>query len=121
MKAYARHYTLKSLAFSKHWGWGQTNDFGKDGKAHLLEMRHEHLVDFAYGSSDRVKRAVRVSGSGLIANWYTITYKGFILLCNLWPNEPFLNKMKAELFDDVFVHNLSLAIKEIEPRFTKIV
>jgi hypothetical protein len=87
--AYARHYTLLKIVRDVGLSWVQTNDYGKTGKEHLLQMRREGLVDYESGSSQRVTWGIsrRTVGPEIIANWYTITFKGIQKLLDEFPND----------------------------------
>lgn len=117
MKIYSRYYTLKKLVTSYGWGWCQTNWLEK---AHLLEMRREKLVQYEPGTNLRVRRGAnfRIAGAGNLANFYTITFKGFELVGKIFPNEPELNKMKLDLFENIFENFSAYWKNEIRHRIS---
>ena len=118
MKAYARHYTLKRISKDVGWGWVQTNQYGSDGKSHLLQMRREGLVQYKDGTSPRVEKGLgyRPSYADRLANYYTITFKGLVKLLELWPDDYAIYLMKRDLFDGVFQDYSDYWNREIKAR-----
>ena len=98
-KIYTRYYTLKRIAREKQWGFVQTNEYGKTGKAHLLEMRSEKLVKYVSWDHPQVlKSGIRASYSDKLAYYYCLSFKGFAKLLKLFPDDDHLQKMKILLF-----------------------
>ena len=120
--AYARHYTLKKIAKDVGWGWVATNDYDKTGKAHLLQMRKEGLVnytvgDYATGLLNRY--GVRPYGAQKIGNWYTITFKGLQKLIELWPGDDTWSDMAHYMIKIMFDTKNKLTQTEIAFRRLK--
>lgn len=103
--AYARHRTLKEIAEDVGWGFVQTNHYGQNGKAHMLQMRKEGLMNYTvgdYATGLLNKYGVRPYGADKLANWYTITWAGLQKLMELWPGEEMWSAMAHDMIKIMF-------------------
>lgn len=98
---YTRYYTLKKFIEkgSMIWRFVQTNDWGPNGKSHLLQMRKEGLVQtvnpYKIKQGTRIPRNPQIGGPDLNANFYGLTYKGIQLLKEKFPD--IVNDIDASL------------------------
>lgn len=116
MKAYARHYSLRKLVYYFGWELVGTNEEEEIKKEHLLQMRRspESLVFDVMpsaagrgypGNLKHVEnlRHKRIEGSEWNSNFYGVTFKGLMLIKQLFPDmEKIVYKMILHLLNNVF-------------------
>jgi hypothetical protein len=117
--AYARYETLKKLAEDSGFSFVQTNEFGKAGKSHLLQLRYEKLVNYTgvgmpgYRLLD--KHGITLHYADKLANWYSITFKGLQKLLSIWPDNEVAKDLAQEAFRLAFSTE-EMARKEVSFR-----
>ena len=117
MKAYARHYILKTIALSARWGYTPLSS--KIEKDYAYQCRSEKLLVYTQGA--HVPAAFydrRPNGPERIANWWALTLKGFSYLNHLYNGDNYIDNMKYILFSRIFT-NTDVSVAKIKDIVTR--